>query len=85
MFSRGSARSGIDTPDISKITYGPEEFWHELAQIVLARFGTTLAPFGTKDLLVCCLRFPHSLGSSAKIPARERIGARGSNPRAREK
>ena len=25
------------------------------------------------------------LGSSAKIPARERIGARGSNPRAREK
>ena len=52
MFSRGSARSGIDTPDISKITYGPEEFWHELAQIVLARFGTTLAPFGTKDLLV---------------------------------
>jgi hypothetical protein len=52
VFSRGSARSGIDTPDISKITYGPEEFWHELAQIVLARFGTTLAPFGTKDLLV---------------------------------
>ena len=57
MFSRGSARSGIDTPDISKITYGPEEFWHELAQIVLARFGTTLAPFGTKDLLVQHTRF----------------------------